>query len=186
MKIGLRKWDYYGAGEFFSEILISKMGGKTNMKIITKSYVADQEKKSPRNRLHRRLDSRVFCDSVGVKGSWRSSATIYPGLEICIFQLPEIFFIPPDRDVFEGWYIPTISHVWFEPLKSFVFNGHFQVIDSLRKTKFSQAWKKSYLYFCFYDHSNNYLWITYNELKTEMKFKILRNLYLFKEILNMF
>ena len=43
MKFGLRKRNYFGVKELFSEIFISKISGKMNLGIITKNYAADLE-----------------------------------------------------------------------------------------------------------------------------------------------
>ena len=41
MRIGLRKWIFFGVKDFFSKILIPKMDVKMNRRIITKNHAAD-------------------------------------------------------------------------------------------------------------------------------------------------
>ena len=43
MKIDLRKWNFFGVKEFFSWMLVSKMGLEMNLRIITKNHAADPE-----------------------------------------------------------------------------------------------------------------------------------------------
>ena len=42
-KIGFRKWNFFGVKEFFLWTLISKIGVKTNLRIITKNHAAHPE-----------------------------------------------------------------------------------------------------------------------------------------------
>ena len=43
LKIGLRKWNFFGIKEFFSWILISKMDVEINLRIITRNHTGDPE-----------------------------------------------------------------------------------------------------------------------------------------------
>ena len=47
MRINLRKCNYFCDEKFFSEILISKMSVKMNLRTLTKNFAADQEKEFP-------------------------------------------------------------------------------------------------------------------------------------------
>ena len=87
--IGLRKWNFFGTKEFFSWILISKINVKMNLRIITKTHIAD-------SKIGSLLKS--ILEPIGL-----TSQTRQPGSSVKFISIKVLFINPLKSSLIQVW-----------------------------------------------------------------------------------
>ena len=111
-KISFRKWNYFGVKEFFSEILVSKMGVKINFWMKTKKY-SGLKPRIHENCFLSPLISRVQSDSVGINSL---KLLTYLNHILCKIGPTSLFY------EFKGLYIEN-SKITIQIIKKITFSG---------------------------------------------------------------